>query len=65
MADDQQLVERLVQALRRIEANAEGALSHGRGLRKALTEIRDEAGQTAADAAKETGMAPYGSGAPH
>ncbi len=59
MADERQLVERLVYALRRIEADAEGALTHGRALRQALAAIRDEAGQSAADAAREVGMAPY------
>ncbi len=64
MADDRQLVERLVYALRRIEADAEGALTRGRGLRQALAAIRDEAGQSAADAAREAGMAPYDRAAP-
>ena len=59
MADDRQLVERLVQTLRRIEADAEGALSHGGALRRALVAIRDEAGQSAAEAAKQIGMPPY------
>jgi hypothetical protein len=51
----------MVYALRRIEADAEGALQHGGALRKALEAIRDQAGAIAAEAAKESGMAPYGS----
>jgi hypothetical protein len=60
MADDRALAQKLVQALRRIEADAEGALLHGGALRKTLEAIRDAAGQSAADAAKELGMPPYG-----
>ncbi len=60
MAEDSDLVRKLVQALRRIEADAEGALLHRGGLRKTLEQIRDQAGEIAADAAKETGLAPYG-----
>ncbi|HEX7967561.1 MAG TPA: hypothetical protein VF502_05035 [Stellaceae bacterium] len=62
MTDDRERVEKLVYALRRIEADAEGALAHGGGLRKALTSIRDQAGQAAAEAARDIGMAPYGGG---
>ena len=61
MPDSQALVQKMVYALRRIEADAEGALQHGGAPRKALEAIRDQAGAIAAEAAKESGMAPYGS----
>ncbi len=60
MADDADLARILIQALRRIEADAEGALQRRGNLRQALTTIRDAAGNAAADAAKQIGMAPYG-----
>ena len=60
MTDDRELARTLIQALRRIEADAEGALQHGGNLHQALRAIRDAAGNIAADAAKRIGMAPYG-----
>ena len=57
------LSETLVQALRRIEADAEGALLHGGALKKTLESIRDQAGNAAADAAKQAGLPPYEHGA--
>ncbi len=59
MADDRDLVLKLVQTLRRIEADAEGALQHRGELRKTLQRIRDDAGEVAAEAAKAIGLAPY------
>lgn len=59
MGDSSELVQTLVQALRRIEADAEGALLHRGSLRKALESIRDQAGSAAADAAKQAGLPPY------
>ena len=43
MADDADLARTLIHSLRRIEADAEGALQHGGNLRQALTAIRDAA----------------------
>jgi hypothetical protein len=60
VADHRELVQTLVQALRRIEADAEGALQHGGNFHQALRDIRDAAGNIAADAAQRIGMAPYG-----
>jgi hypothetical protein len=60
MADDRELVQTLIEALRRIEADAEGALQRGGNLHQALRDIRDAAGNIAADAANRIGMAPYG-----
>ena len=59
MSDSADLVQKLVQALRRIEADAEGALLHGGALKKTLEGIRDQAGNAAADAAKQAGLPPY------
>ncbi len=59
MADDRDLAQKLVQALRRIEADAEGALLHGGNLRRALEAIRDAAGAAAAEAARQLAMTPY------
>ena len=56
MPDDHDLARTLVQALRRIEADAEGAVQHGGNLKQALAAIRDAAGNVAAAAAKELGM---------
>ncbi len=59
MADDRDVAQKLVQALRRIEADAEGALLHGGNLHKVLQDIRDAAGAAAADAARQLSIAPY------
>lgn len=60
MAEDRDLAQTLIQALRRIEADAEEALQRGGNLHQALRAIRDAAGNIAADAAKRIGMAPFG-----
>ena len=59
MGDNSDLVQQLVQALRRIEADADGDLQHGGNLRQALSAIRDGVGNIAADTARRIGMAPY------
>jgi hypothetical protein len=56
MPDDRDLLVKLIQALRRIEADAEGALLHGGNQHKVLEGIRDAAGNAAAEAAKQIGM---------
>ncbi len=60
MGNNTELMQKLIHALRRIEADAEAALQRRGNLRQALTAIRDAAGNAAADAAKQIGMAPYG-----
>jgi sialic acid synthase SpsE len=56
MANERDVAQRLIQALRRIEADAEGGLQHGGNLHKVLEGIRDAAGNAAADAAKQLGL---------
>jgi sialic acid synthase SpsE len=63
--DEPAIATKLIQALRRIEADAEGALLHGGNLHKAVEAIRDAAGSAAADAAKQLGVAPYDTPAKH
>jgi hypothetical protein len=58
MADSTEIAKGLVFALRRIEADANGALEGGRA-KESLASIRDAAGRAAADAAKELKMPPY------
>jgi hypothetical protein len=59
MSEERDIVVRLVQALRRIEAKAEGALLHAGNLHKVLEDIRDAAGSAAAEAAQQMKMPPY------
>jgi hypothetical protein len=59
MADDRELVQILVQTLRRIEADADSALQRGDNLHQALRDIRDAAGNIAADAANRIEMTPH------
>jgi hypothetical protein len=56
MANERDVAQRLIQALRRIEADAEGGLQQGGNLHKVLEGIRDAAGNAAADAAKQLGL---------
>ena len=56
MSDDRELAQILIQALRRIEADAERALQQGGDLNRALRDIRDAAGAIAADAANRIEM---------
>ncbi len=56
MANDRELAETLIEALRRIEADAERALQQGGDLNRAQRDIRDAAGNIAADAAKRVGI---------
>jgi hypothetical protein len=57
MSDPAEIARNLVFALRKIEANAEGA-DHGNA-KAALQAIRESAGQAAADAARQLKMPPY------
>jgi sialic acid synthase SpsE len=56
MANEHDIAQKLIQALRRIEADAEGGLQHGGNLHRVLEGIRDAAGNAAADAAKQLGL---------
>jgi len=56
MPDDRAITQALIEALRRIEADADRALQHGGDINRALRDIRDAAGNIAADAAKRIGM---------
>jgi hypothetical protein len=51
MAKERETAVKLIQALRRIEVDAEGALLHGGNLHKILESIRDAARNAAAEAA--------------
>jgi hypothetical protein len=55
MANERETALKLILALRRIEADAEGALLHGGNLHKVLQSIRDAAGSAAAEATNEIG----------
>jgi hypothetical protein len=59
MVDDRELAQTLIQVLRRIEADAERALQQGGDLNRALRDIRDAAGNIAADAANRIELAPH------
>jgi hypothetical protein len=58
MPEATEIAQTLVFALRKIEANANGALQGGRA-KEALEAIRDAAGKAAADAAQQLKMPPY------
>ena len=58
MPDPTEIARNLVFALRKIEANADGALEHGNA-KAALQAIRESAGEAAADAARQLKMPPY------
>jgi hypothetical protein len=55
MANERDIAQKLIQALRPIEADAEGGLQHGANLHKVLEGMRDAAGNPAANAAKQLG----------
>jgi hypothetical protein len=58
MTDFAEIARNLVFALRKIEADAQGALESGH-TKSALESIRDAAGIKAADAARQLKMPPY------
>lgn len=61
MSDAMEIARQLVFALRRIEADAQGAVAGAKAKQGAALEaIRDAAGKTADDAAKALKMPPYG-----
>ncbi len=59
MADEREIAQKLVFALRRIVADAEGAALHGGNPKKALDDIKAAAMNAAEDAAQQLGMPPY------
>lgn len=61
MCETAEIARNLVFALRKIEANADGALEHGNA-KAALHAIRESAGSTAADAARQLKIPPYDKG---
>ena len=59
MADERDIAQKLVFALRRIVADAEGASLHGGNPKKVIEDIKAAAMNAAEDAAKQLGMPPY------
>lgn len=59
MSGDREIAQKLVFALRRIVADAEGGLLHGGNPRKSVETMKNAIASAADDAAKQLGMPPY------